>query len=103
MTTPDIVTNLLHLSSEIGEPDELLEAALDLIVGAAGADAAAVLRATPPTWSVVATRGVGASAVPTDIAAEALERGSLARRDRWSAAPLDPSLRDTHQSAAAAS
>src|SRR5262245_10828370 len=94
----DIVTNLLHLSSEVTDADEFLESALDSIVTSAGAESAAVLRATPPTWSVAATRGVGVSAAPTDLAAEALERGALVRRDRWSAAPLmsrRPNARDS--------
>ncbi len=85
---PDIVANLLHLSSEAAGPEELLGPALDAILSSLGAEAAAVMEATPPTWSVAATRGIAASAVPGDLAAEVLERDAVLRRDRWLAAPL---------------
>ena len=93
MSTPEtvsshIVTNLLHLSSEAGGPEQLLGAALDAIVDATRAEAIAVAMATPPTWSIAATRGIAAGGVPLDLAADALERDAVVRRDRWQAAPL---------------
>jgi Nif-specific regulatory protein len=85
---PDIVPNLLHLSSEVTEVKELLEPALDLILSATSADAAAIVRATPPDWCVAAVRGIAKSALPLELAAEALERHQPASHDRWTAAPL---------------
>ena len=45
---PDIVVNLLHLSSEATDVEGFLERALDLATGAANADAAAVALSTAP-------------------------------------------------------
>ena len=87
----NIVANLLHLSSEAAGPDELLGPALDVVVEGLAVEAAAIAAATPPTWSVTAARGIAAGAVPVDLAAEALERDAVVRRDRWQAAPLDGS------------
>ena len=39
---PDIVPNLLHLSSEVADVADLLEPALDLVLSATGAEAAAI-------------------------------------------------------------
>jgi Nif-specific regulatory protein len=86
---PDIVANLLLLSSEASDAEGFLERALDLTMGAARADAAAVVQATMPEWTIVAVRGVMRSAVPTDLAAEALERSQVVAAHRWIAAPLD--------------
>jgi Nif-specific regulatory protein len=85
---PDIVPNLLHLSSEVSEVDEFLEPAIDLVMSALDTNAAAFAQATLPDWSVQAVRGVGRSSVPLDLAAEAIERGDVAAADSWLAAPL---------------
>src|SRR5438105_357999 len=85
---PDIVPNLLHLSSEVVDVAELLEPAIDLVMLAAEVDAAAIGRAALPDWSVQAVRGVNRSAVPWELASEALEQDNVVEKDRWSAAPL---------------
>ena len=85
---PDIVPNLLRLSSEVNDLDDLLEPALDLVLAATGADAAAIVRATLPNWSVEAVRNIARSAVPLELAAEAVERGTVATEGEWHAAPL---------------
>src|SRR5262245_60595880 len=85
---PDIVPNLLHLSSEVGEVAELVEPALDLVVSATNADAAAIARAALPAWSIEAVRGVARSGVPLELAAECLSRGEVVASDHWLAAPL---------------
>jgi Nif-specific regulatory protein len=85
---PDIVTNLLHLSSEAGEADDLIEPALDLVVTATNAEAAAIARAATPNWSIVAARSIATSNVPLELAADALERDEVVSRERWLAAPL---------------
>jgi Nif-specific regulatory protein len=85
---PDILTNLLHLSSEVTDVGGLLEPALDTILTNIDAQAAAVVKATMPEWAVEAVRGVNRSGVPLDLAADALERNDLVTSDRWFAAPL---------------
>ncbi len=88
MATPDIVANLLHLSSEAGEVAELLDGAMDLVASVPGVEAATVARALAPDWSILAARGVGVSAVPLDLAAEALERETAVAGGGWLATPL---------------
>ena len=85
---PDIVANLLRLSSEAADVDDLLEPALDLALTATKAEAVAVVSPTLPDWSVLAARGVAKSAVPVELAAEALEHDDVAAADRWLAIPL---------------
>ena len=85
---PDIVANLLRLSSEAADVDDLLEPALDLALTATKAEAVAVVAPTLPDWSVLAARGVAKSAVPVELAAEALEHDDVAAADRWLAIPL---------------
>lgn len=96
---PDIVTNLLHLSSEATEAGALIEPALDLVMTATGAEAAAITRAEVPDWSIVAARGIAASAVPLELAADALERDEPIARERWHAAPLPTGRHDSDESA----
>jgi transcriptional regulator with GAF, ATPase, and Fis domain len=85
---PDIVPNLLHLSSEITQVEDLLEPAIELAMTATAGDAAAIVRATMPNWAVEATRGVPASGVPLDLAADALERGDVVQSGGWLATSL---------------
>jgi Nif-specific regulatory protein len=85
---PDIVANLLRLSSEATDVDELLEPALDLVLTATKAEGVAVVTPTTPNWSVLAARGVAKSAIPVELAAEALEHDDVAAADRWLAVPL---------------
>jgi transcriptional regulator with GAF, ATPase, and Fis domain len=92
---PDIVPNLLHLSSEINEVAELLEPALDLIVTATNANAAAIARATLPKWSVVGVRGVARTAVPLELASESMEQNQVVAGDGWLAAPLPGAPRES--------
>jgi Nif-specific regulatory protein len=90
----DIVPNLLHLSSEVGDVAELLEPALDLVMTATHADAAALTRAALPEWSIDVARGVNRSNVPLDLAGEVLERDQVVSRDRWLAAPVKGAPRE---------
>ncbi|HJS08269.1 MAG TPA: sigma 54-interacting transcriptional regulator, partial [Pirellulales bacterium] len=91
---PDIVANLLRLSSEADDIDELVEPALDLVLTATSSDAATIVRATAPDWTVQAVRGISASSVPLELAAEALERVGIVASERWLAAPLATADRD---------
>jgi Nif-specific regulatory protein len=85
---PDIVANLLRLSSEAMDVEELLEPALDLVLTATKAEAVAVVAPMMPDWSVLAARGVAKSAIPVELAAESLEHDDVAAADRWLAVPL---------------
>ena len=85
---PDIVPNLLHLSSEVGDVADLWEPTLDLVLLAVSADVGAIVHATPPNWSVEAARGVARSGVPLELAAEAVERGEVVADAGWLAASL---------------
>jgi Nif-specific regulatory protein len=85
---PDIVANLLRLSSEACEVDDFVEPALDLVLTATAGDAAAIVVATTPEWTFWGVRGVGAANVPLELAADSLERGDACTAGRWIAAPL---------------
>ena len=61
---PDIVPNLLRLSSELEDVAKLFESALDLVLQATDTEVAAITRSTLPDWSVEAIRGAAKSAVP---------------------------------------
>ncbi|MGE3640429.1 MAG: sigma 54-interacting transcriptional regulator [Pirellulales bacterium] len=84
-----MVTNLLSLSTRAAGPAELLPAALEAVARSLPADAAAIVTGQPPQWIVPAVYGTAASQVPTELAADALARESIARRERWAAAPLN--------------
>jgi len=85
---PNIVLNLLHLSSEVGNVPDLLQQSLDLILEMPGIEVAAVVRATTPEWRVDALRGISRSNLPLDLAVEALERDEVVSAGRWLAVPL---------------
>jgi transcriptional regulator with GAF, ATPase, and Fis domain len=91
---PDIVPNLLRLSSEVADVADLLEPALELVLSATGSDTAAIVRAALPRWSIEAVRGVAQSAVPLDLAAESLERANIVASGGWLASPLAGALRE---------
>ena len=91
---PDIVPNLLRLSSEVTDVPGLLEPALDLVMSATNADAAAFARATLPNWSIEAARGIARSAVPLELAAEAVNRGEFTTAAGWFAVPLSSAGRE---------
>jgi Nif-specific regulatory protein len=96
---PDIVPNLLHLSSEVADVAEFLEPALDVVAAATNAEAAAIVRAAAPEWTVEAVRGVGRSGVPLELAADAMGRDEIVSADRWLATPLIAARRDGHTAA----
>jgi Nif-specific regulatory protein len=98
----DIVTNLLQLSREASEAEDVIEPALDLVQSALAATAAALARAAAPNWHIVAVRGATASAVPLELAAEALAAESGISRAGWQAAPLATQTRDGGEPAEAA-
>ena len=91
---PDIVPNLLQLSSEVSSVAEFLESALDLVLTATGVEVAALARAALPDWSIEVVRGTSRSAVPLELAAEAAEAGDVTATEGWLATALRPASRD---------
>jgi Nif-specific regulatory protein len=91
MAGNDILSELLRLSREAASRENFAGPALDAIMEALGAEAAALVAATPSTWSTLVARGVSSTLVPVDLAADALERETVVRRERWHAAPLEGS------------
>ncbi|MFO0788351.1 MAG: sigma-54-dependent Fis family transcriptional regulator [Pirellulales bacterium] len=85
---PNIVPNLLRLSSDVRGVAEFWEPVLDLILGAVAVDGAAIAHAVPPDWSVEAVRRVTRSGVPLELAAEAIEQGRVVEDNGWFATPL---------------
>ncbi len=80
----NIVANLLHLSSSVEQPSELLDRAVEQIV----ADSVAIVQATPPDWTLCAAHGIAAAEVPMDLAAEAFDSDGFVRKADWLAYPL---------------
>jgi Nif-specific regulatory protein len=83
-----IVANMLQVSSEVAELAALFERALEAVIAATGADAAAIVEATPPDWSVKSVRGVRRGDVPLELVADALEHGGIVTADQWLAMAL---------------
>ena len=79
---------LLVAAGDCDREQTFLDAVLAKALDALPADAAAVVRAMPPDWQILACQGTPSTHVPTDLAAETLDRQSLVRADAWTALPL---------------
>ncbi len=92
MTTKSKASGLVHrLLEQIGESEDqesFLAKSLADAVKLLPAEAVAVVRSTPPDWAIVACSGISANHVPTDLAAEAMDREQLAEQGDWKAFPL---------------
>lgn len=84
----DLSQLLLQQIGTFEEVAAFLDAALPEAVSALDAKAAAVVRSAPPDWVVVAYTGIASTHVPTDLAAEALDRERASQQDGWVAMPL---------------
>lgn len=84
----DLSQLLLQQIGAFEEVAAFLDAALPEAVSALDAKAAAVVRSAPPDWVVVACTGIASTHVPTDLAAEALDRERASQQDGWMAMPL---------------
>lgn len=79
------------LLSQVGESEQqatFLERVLPEALVVLTAESAAAVRSTPPDWEVVACAGIFPKHVPTDLAAEALDREDVVRQGDWVALPL---------------
>ena len=74
---PDIVLNLLRLSSEVQNLRGLLGPALDLLATATKGTAGAIVRSAPPHWMFEAVQGTSRADIPLSLAADALEHGDV--------------------------
>jgi Nif-specific regulatory protein len=53
-----------------------------------GGGGLAVVRPTPPSWSILAAEGVSQAEIPWDLVADVFEQGLAVVRDDWQAIPL---------------
>jgi len=79
---------LLARASEFDQLGPFLEVVLPEAQAALPSEGLAVVHSTPPDWAVVACDGVPTKHVPTPLAAEALDKESVVREQRWAAMPL---------------
>jgi len=79
---------LLSSTSEFGLLRPFLDAVLPEAQSALPCEGVAIVQSTPPDWSVLAYEGVPAKHVPTLLAAEALDKETVVREQRWAAIPL---------------
>jgi Nif-specific regulatory protein len=84
----DLLRLVLAAAGRHERVESLLNEVLPEARALMSAGALAVLRANPPQWVVVAATGVRAADVPTDVVADAVDRGAVATRLDWTAAPL---------------
>lgn len=88
-THPSSVSaSMLSKISDFDDVTSYLESVLPSAVETLGGKAAAVVRSIPPDWIVVSATGVSSNHVPTDLAADAIDRGRLAEQGGWFSMPL---------------
>jgi len=80
--------SLIALASKSERIEPFLESVLPEGREVLAASAVAVVRASAPDWQIVASEGVSAAQVPTDLAAESLDQEQLVHEADWSAMPL---------------
>ena len=68
---------------------KFLEAALPRLLKLSSAESIAVLQSIPPEWKTIGSAGELPKSLPTDLAADAVDRMALARSGEWTAMPLD--------------
>lgn len=85
---PSLLHHLLAQVSDCDEVGTFLERSLKRSQEAFSAESIAVVRSTPPDWLVVSAVGVSKNHVPTDLAADALDKEGPARDGGWIAMPL---------------
>lgn len=79
---------LLSAAKQSDNLATFLDQVLEESKSALGVEALAVVRATPPDWSVLACDGSSPNALPLELAAEALDRNSVSSDGGWLASPL---------------
>ena len=85
---PELAQILLGHLSDASDVAGYLSEALSEAAETLPPEAIAVVRSTPPDWVVVACAGVASAHVPTDLAADALDRDRAAKLGDWVAMPL---------------
>lgn len=79
---------LLDLASKSNHIDEFFSSVLSEARVALPADTLAVVRANPPQWQILAASGMPEHEIPTDVAADAIDKEGVATWNEWQAAPL---------------
>jgi len=84
----ELLGKLLKTMLNSDSPEQFLSGAVVDFSALDEVSAAAVVRSNPPEWIILASAGVAASRVPTDLAAQTLDTERPVRRKDWVAAPL---------------
>ncbi|QDS99545.1 sigma-54-dependent Fis family transcriptional regulator [Adhaeretor mobilis] len=87
-TDDELTRYILDKSSQASQIDDFLALALTEARAGLPAGALAVVLANPPQWQILAVSGVPEHEVPTDVAADALDKDNIAKWNEWQAAPL---------------
>lgn len=87
----ELIHFLLDVASKSNHIDEFFAKVLSEARVALPADALAVVRANPPQWQILAASGMPEHEIPTDVAADAIDKDAIATWNEWQAAPLGSS------------
>ena len=79
---------LLNAAKQSPNTNRFLEQVLPESRTALAVEALAVVRATPPDWTVLNCQGCTPNRLPTELSAEALDQSATAENGEWSAMPL---------------
>jgi transcriptional regulator with GAF, ATPase, and Fis domain len=84
-----LVTSLVDYAASSTSISKFLEAALPRLLAQLGAETLAVVQSVPPEWKTLGSAGNLRSSLPSELAAEAIDRLAPARSGAWIAVPLD--------------
>jgi transcriptional regulator with GAF, ATPase, and Fis domain len=84
-----LVTSLVDHAASSTNSGKFLDAVLPRLLKQLGAEALAVVQSVPPEWKTLGGAGDMPPSLPTELAAESLDRMAPARAGTWIAAPLD--------------
>ena len=88
----EILQFLLSGSTQCETAVEFFEHVLPKAQQFVGAEAAAIVRSTPPSWQIATCSGCSPENVPTSLAAAALDLGDFQTQGHWSGSPLSDKL-----------
>jgi transcriptional regulator with GAF, ATPase, and Fis domain len=89
INSKELALLLLEQAAMAGTVDRFLSVTLPSLLKFCRVDGAAVVQSIPPAWKTLGSAGDVPKVLPTDAAAEALDRGAATRSSDWSAVPLD--------------
>jgi Nif-specific regulatory protein len=89
LNSKELALLLLEQTGVSGTVEKFLSAVLPQVLKLCRVDGAAVIRSIPPSWKTLGTTGDATQALPTEIAADALDQSTTVRAGEWNAIPLD--------------